>query len=162
MRHDKKMHVTPIDVAASKDHDTREVDYEPREELNEGINNAEKHDGEQTPEPMSPSTTMSQDHYSSHSNSLCSYPEISSMDTICSSTGGNHDHMHANMPRGNTHALWDKDDHLKEMLITQMDLLQQQAIMDKRKMREDLWNAEQDQVAGRQGNEATRWAHRTG
>jgi hypothetical protein len=140
MQHGKRMHVTPIDVAASKDHDTRKVDYEPREELNEGIDNAKKHDEERTPEPMSPSTPMSQDHYSSHSNSVCSYPDISSMETTSSPRGRNHDHVYTSTPHGSTNALWNKDDHLKEMLVTQMDLLQQQAIMDKRQIREEIFN----------------------
>jgi hypothetical protein len=89
--------------------------------------------------PISSSTPMSQDHYSSHSNSVCSYPDTSSMETTCSSTRRKFDHVYANMPRGSTTTLWDEDVHLKEMLVTQLDLLQQQAAMDKKQIREELF-----------------------
>jgi hypothetical protein len=138
-QHGKRLHVTPIAVTAPKDHDTRNVDHEPREELHEGIDNAKIHDGEQPPEPISPSTPMSQDHYSSNSNSVCSCPDMSSVETTCPSSGRDHDHVYASTPCGSTNAPWNKDDHLKEMLATQMDMLQQQAIMDNRQVWEEIF-----------------------
>ena len=77
MQHNMRMYVTPIDVAASKDHDMRRSNYKPR---NEGVDNAKKDDEERT-QPISPSTPISQDHYSPHSDSVCSYPATSSMKT---------------------------------------------------------------------------------
>ena len=71
--------MTPIDVAATEDHDTMRTDQEPREELNEGTDDAKTHDGERTPEPISTSTPKSQDYYSSHSNSVYSYTGTSNM-----------------------------------------------------------------------------------
>ena len=124
--------MTPIDVAATEDHDTMRIDYEPREELNERANDAKTHDGERTPEPISTSTPKSKDYYSSHSNSVCFYSDTSSMETTCSPTGRNIDHVYANMPRGSTTALWDEDVHLKEMLVTQLDLPKQQAVKNKK------------------------------
>jgi hypothetical protein len=81
MQHDKRVYVSPIGIAASEDHDVMRIDYEPCEEPIEGVDDAKTHDGEHTPEPISSSTPMSQDHYSSHSNSVCSYPDTSSMET---------------------------------------------------------------------------------
>jgi hypothetical protein len=82
---------------------------------------------------------MSQAHYSSHSDSVCSYPATSSMEITCSPTGRNLDHVYDNMPRGNTATLWDKDGHLGEKLVTKMDLLQKQAIMDKTQIQEEIF-----------------------
>ena len=126
------------DKAAPKDHDMRRCDYRHRKELNEGVDDAKKHDEERT-QPISPSTPMSQDHYSSHSNSVCSYPATSSMEITCPPTGRNLAHVKANTPRGGTTTLWDEDDHLREKLVTEMDLLQQQAIMDKKQIREEIF-----------------------
>ena len=47
--------------------------------------------------------------------------------------------MYASTPRGSTNAPWNKDDNLREMLVTQMDLLQQQAVMDKRQVWEVIF-----------------------
>jgi hypothetical protein len=122
----------------SKDHDMRRSDYKPSEELNDGVDDAKKHDEERT-QPISPSTPTSHDHYSSHSNSVCSYPATSSMEITCSSTGRNLDHVYANTPRGNAATLWDKDSHPGEKLVTKMDLLQQQAVMDKTQIQEEIF-----------------------
>ena len=138
-QHDQRWHVTPLAVTAPKNHDTRNVDHEPREEPNEGTDNAKIHDGEQTPEPISPSTPISQDHYSSHSNSVCSCPDMSSMETTCPPSGRDHVHEYARTPCGSTNAPLNKDGRLKEMLATQMDMLQQQAIMDKRQVWEEIF-----------------------
>jgi hypothetical protein len=126
------------DKAAPKDHDMRRSDYKPRKELNEGVDNAKKHDEERT-QSTSPSTPISQDHYSSHSKSVCSYPATSSMEITCSPTGSNLAHVNANTPRGSTTTLWDEDDHLREKLVTKMDLLQQQAIKDKKQTKEEIF-----------------------
>jgi hypothetical protein len=61
MQYFKRKYMTPIDVTASEDHDMMRIDYEPREELNEGADDAKTHDGERTPEPISTSTPKSQD-----------------------------------------------------------------------------------------------------
>ena len=89
--------------------------------------------------PISSSTPMSQDHYTSHSTSVCSYPDTSSMEATCPPTTRNFDHVYANMPRVHTTTLLDEDVHLKEMLVAQLDLIQQQAAMDKEQIREELF-----------------------
>jgi hypothetical protein len=82
---------------------------------------------------------MSQDHSTSHSNSVCSYPDPSSMEATCPPTTRNFDYVYANMPHVITTTLMDEDVHLKEMLIAQLDLIQQQATMDKKQIREELF-----------------------
>jgi hypothetical protein len=142
------MYESPIDATASEDHDVMRSDYEPdkstesgelREEPIEGVDDVKTHDGELTPEPISSSTPMSQDHYSSHSNSVCSYPDTSDMKTTCSPTRRNLVNVYADMSRGSTTTLRDEDVHLREILITQMDLLKQQADMNKKQIREELF-----------------------
>jgi hypothetical protein len=89
--------------------------------------------------PISSSTPMLQDHYTSHSNYTCSYPDTSSMETTCPPTTRYFDHVYANIPRGSTTTLLDEDVHLKEMLVAQLDLPQQQAAMDKKQIQEELF-----------------------
>ena len=59
---------------------------------------------------------------------------MSSMESTCPPSGRDHVHEYARTPCGSTNAPLNKDGHLKEMLATQMDMLQQQAIMDKRQV----------------------------
>jgi hypothetical protein len=125
----------------------------PYEEPIEGVDNAKAHDGDYMAaqddrdtdtttmlhmKPISSSTPMSQDHYTSHSNSVCSYPDPSSMEATCPPTTRNVDHVYANMPRVDTTTLLDKDVHLKEMPVAQLDLILQQAAMDKNQSSQEL------------------------
>jgi hypothetical protein len=88
--------------------------------------------------PISSSINRSHDHYTSYFNSDCFHPDASSMEDMCPTTTKNFDHVYANMPRVNTSTLLDEDVHLKEMLGTQLDLIQQQAAMDKKHIRGEL------------------------
>jgi hypothetical protein len=88
MQHAKRMYMTPIDVAATEDHDTMRIDQEPREEHNEG-----------TTQPISTSTPKSQDCYSSRSNSVCSYINTSNMEITCPPTGRDIDHVYADVTK---------------------------------------------------------------
>jgi hypothetical protein len=60
------------------------------------------------------------------------------MEITCPPKTRNFDHVYANMPRGSTTTLLNEDVHLKEMLVAELDLLQQQAAMDKKQIREEL------------------------
>ena len=48
------------------------------------------------------------------------------------------DHMHDSLSRVDTTALMAENDHLKEMLITQLDLIRQQAQRSKRQFMEEF------------------------
>ena len=95
----KRMYTTPIDIAVTEDQNTMGTDQEPREELNDGTDDDMTHDEERTPEPISTSTPKSQDYYSSHSNSVCSYIDTSNMEITCSPTERNIDHVYADMTK---------------------------------------------------------------
>jgi hypothetical protein len=85
----------------------------PNEEPLKGIDDARTHDEEYAHEhvskppcqdsnmthmkPTSSSIPMSQDHYTSHSNSACSYPDTSEMEATCPPTTRSFDHVDANM-----------------------------------------------------------------
>ena len=60
------------------------------------------------------------------------------MEATCPPTTRNFDHVYANMPRVNTTTLLGEDVHLKEMLVAQLDLIQQQAAMDKKQFLDEL------------------------
>jgi len=78
--------------------------------------------------PISPSVPPSQEFYAtSYLTSACSSPDTSSMETACPPTSRDFDHMYASLSRVNTSALMAENVHLKEMLVTQLDLIQQQS-----------------------------------
>ena len=85
---------------------------------------------------ISTSSNMSQDHYTSHSDSTYSYLD---MEATCPPTTRNIDHVYANMTRVNTSALLDEDVPMEEKLVAQLDMIQQQATMDKKQIREELF-----------------------
>ena len=61
-------------------------------------------------------------------NSTCSSPDTSSLDTTCQ-TGvtRDFDHMYASLAQGSSSVLMAENVHLREMLVSQLDLIQQQA-----------------------------------
>ena len=88
--------------------------------------------------PISFSIPLPQDHCTTRFDAACSYPDTSSMEATCPPTTKNFDHMYASMPCVNTTNLLDEDVHLKEMLVAQLDLIQQQAAMDRKNTQEEL------------------------
>ena len=92
--------------------------------------------------PISPSVPPSQDYYTTYLTSACSSPDTSSMEAACPPTTRDFDHMYArldqiiiisretiyccSLSRVDSSALMAENVHLKEMLVTQLDLIQQQ------------------------------------
>jgi hypothetical protein len=89
--------------------------------------------------PISSSIPLSQDHYTSHFNSAGSYSDISSMKAACPPTTRTFDHMSASLPSVNITTLLDENVHLKETLVDQLDLIQQQSAMDKKQFLEEIF-----------------------
>jgi len=77
--------------------------------------------------PISPSVPPTQEYYSNYLTSACSSPDTSSMEAACPPTTRDFDHMYASLSRVDTTALMAENVHLKEMLVTQLDLIQQQS-----------------------------------
>jgi len=77
--------------------------------------------------PISPSVPPTQEFYTTYLTSACSSPDTSSMETACPPTTRDFDHMYASLSHVDTRALMAENVHLKEMLVTQLDLLQQQS-----------------------------------
>jgi len=77
--------------------------------------------------PISPSVPPSQDYYTTYLTSACSSPDTSSMEAACPPTTRDFDHMYASLSRVDSSALMAENVHLKEMLVTQLDLIQQQS-----------------------------------
>jgi hypothetical protein len=89
--------------------------------------------------PISSSIPLSQDHYTSHFDSACSYSDTSRMKAACPPTNRNFDHVSASLPRVDITTLLDENVHLKEMLVAQLDLIKQQAAMDKKQFLEEIF-----------------------
>jgi len=77
--------------------------------------------------PISPSVPPTQEYYTNYLTSACSSPDTSSMEAACPPTTRDFDHMYASLSRVDTTALMAENVHLKEMLVTQLDLIQQQS-----------------------------------
>ena len=92
---------------------------------------------------ISPSIPPPQDYYTSYLTSACSFPNTSSMEAASCPTTRDFDHMYVryelssfkvkktstifcSLSRVDTSALMAEKVHLKEMLVTHLDLIQQQ------------------------------------
>jgi hypothetical protein len=158
-QHNKRVYIPPIDDTASEDPDESGG---PNEEPTAGVEDAKTHrsthqdsemtsmtahDGrdEDTTTTMlhmklsSSSIPLPRDHYTTQVNAAGSYPDASSMEATCPPTTENFEHMCASVPCVNTTTLLDEDVHLKEMMVAQLDLLQQQAAMDRKDTQEELF-----------------------
>jgi hypothetical protein len=88
--------------------------------------------------PISPSIPPSQDYYTFYLTSACSSPDTSSMKAACPPTTRDFEHMYASLSCVDTTALMAENVHLKEMLVTQLDLIQQQVNMSERQFLEEF------------------------
>ena len=129
-QHDKSVYVPHIDDTDSKDPAENGGRYE---ELTEGVDDANRHDENYAPEHISRSTHQAsemtlmtaQDDRDKDADTTLHMKPISSPITL---------------PRVHTTTLLDKDVHQKEMMVAQLNLLQQQAAMDKKQIREELFD----------------------
>ena len=62
----------------------------------------------------------------SYLTSTCSSPDTSSLETTCPPTAREFDHMYASLSKADTNVLMAENVHLREMLVSQLDLIQQQ------------------------------------
>jgi hypothetical protein len=153
--HNKSEYMLPIGDTASEDHaevgDVHRSDTEaennstksgkPNKKHITEVDNEKAHDGDYAStmlhmKPTSSFSNMSQDHYTSHSDSAYSYLD---MEATCPPTTRNIDHVYANMTRVNNSALLDEDVPMEEKLVAQLDMIKQQATMDKKQIREELF-----------------------
>ena len=89
--------------------------------------------------PISSSIPLPQDRYTTHFNAACSYSDTSCMKAAYPPTTKNVDYVSASLPHVNITTLLDDNAHVLEMLVAQLDLTQQQAAMDKKQIREELF-----------------------
>jgi hypothetical protein len=88
-------------------------------------------------EPSFPPVPPSQDHHASYLTSARSSPDTSSMKADFN-LDFDFDHMHDSLSRVDTTALMTENDHLQEMLVTQLDLIQQQAKRSEKQFLEEF------------------------
>jgi hypothetical protein len=128
-QHDKSVHVPHIDDTASKDPENGGTYKEPTE----GVDDANRHDENYAPEHISRST------HQDNKMTLMTAQDDRDKDTVTML------HMKPvssaiTLPRVHTTTPLEKDVHQKEMMVAQLNLLQQQAVMDKKQIREELFD----------------------
>ena len=65
----------------------------------------------------------------SYLTSTCSSPDTSSLEATCPPTAREFDHMYASLSKADTNVLMAENVHLREMLVSQLDLIQQQVLL---------------------------------